>query len=241
MSEPIYKEELTGAGMWAKVVGRGKVLKLTDLEGGANVGMMLYNANERTERYNMPDTLKGQQVFFLEKGLCLHSDMGRLVASIVEDTVGWHDAVCGTSDAGEVKEKYGELSYQNGKNEWYRSGQECFLIELAKWGLGEKDWMPNMNFFSKVVTDEVGGLSYVEGNSKAGDSVSLRMEMDALVVMNTCQHPLAPGGAYASKPVLLEVFEGGGLKDDDACICSHPENGRAMENTMNYLKLGGFL
>ena len=223
--------------MWSKVIGRGKVLKLTDLEGGANVGMMLYNANERSERYNMSDTLKGQQVFFLEQGLCLHTDMGRLIASIIEDTVGWHDAVCGTTDAQEVLQKYGELSYQQGRNDWYRNGRDCFLIELAKWGLGEKDWMPNVNFFSKVVTNDEGHLRYVEGHSAPGSSVTLRMEMDALVVMNACQHPLAPAGEYVTKPVLLEVFEGEPVSADDACLNSHPENGRAYENTLNYYQL----
>lgn len=233
----LYEKMLGGAGMWSGVIGRGKVLKLTDLEGGANVGMMLYQADQRTERYNMPDTLKGQQVFFLKQGLCLHTDMGRLIASIVEDTVGWHDTVCGTSDADEVKEKYGEFSYQEGLNDWYRSGKECFLIELAKWGMGERDWMPNVNWFSKVVTDEEGGLRYVEGSSKAGDSVSLRLEMDALVVINLCQHPLAPGGEYTPKPVMLEVFEEVLVEVDDECINSHPENGRAFENTLNYYEL----
>ena len=237
MNEAIYKVELTGAGMWSKIIGKGKILRLTDLEGGANVGMMLYNANERTERYNMPDTLKGQQVFYLSQGLCLHTDMGRLMASITEDTVGWHDAVCGTSDAAEVKAKYGELTYQVGRNDWFRSGAECFLIELAKWGMGEKDWMPNLNFFSKVVTSEEGGMSYVPGNSKAGDSVSLRFEMDALVVLNACQHPLAPGGEYVPKSVLLEVFEGAAIADDDECLNSHPENARAFLNTFHYHEL----
>lgn len=233
----IYEVALTGAGMWSKVISKGKILKLTDLEGGANVGAMLYNANERSERYNMPDTLKGQQVFFLTRGVCLHTDMGRLIGSIVEDTVGWHDAVCGTSDEDDVRAKFGELSYQDGRNGWHRSGKECFLIELAKWGMGEKDWMPNVNFFSKVVSDEEGRLSNVEGNSKAGDSVSVRLEMDALVVLNTCQHPFLAGGKYEERPVLLEVFEGGAMKADDECRNSHPENGRAFQNTEDYHKL----
>ena len=234
----IYETNLTGAGMWSKIIGRGKILKLTDVEGGANVGMMLYNANERTERYNMPDTLKGQQVFYLRQGICLHTDMGRLIGSIVEDSVGWHDTVCGTSDAGEVKAKYGELSYQEAHNDWYRSGKDCFLIELAKWGMGEKDWMPNLNFFSKAVTDEEGALSYVAGNSTPGDSVFVRLEMDALVVINTCQHPLSLGGDYVSTPVLLEVFEGDPVLEDDECLNSHPENKRAFRNTEDYHQLG---
>ena len=237
MNEAIYSVKLTGAGMWSKIIGKGKVLKLTDLEGCANVGMMLYNAEQRTERYNMPDTLKGQQVFYLCQGLCLHTDMGRLIASITEDTVGWHDAVCGASDAAEVQAKHGGLTYQDARNDWSRSGTECFLIELAKWGMGEKDLMPNLNFFSKAVTDKEGVLSYVPGNSKAGDSVSLRLEMDALVVLNTCQHPFAPGGEYLSKPVLLEVFEGAAVTEDDECLNSHPENARAFMNTYHYHEL----
>lgn len=237
MTEPIYTTELTGAGMWSKIIGRGKVLKLTDCEGGANVGMMLYNANERTERYSMPDTLKGQQVFHLRQGICLHTDMGRLIGSIIADSVGWHDTVCGTSDAGEVSKKYGDLSYQNARNEWYRSGKDCFLIELAKWGMGERDWMPNLNLFSKVIADEAGALSFVPENSKPDDFISIRLEMDALVMINTCQHPLAPGGDYISKPILLEVFEGDSISDHDECLCAHPENARAFGNTRDYHEL----
>ena len=60
----IYTRKLTGAGMWSHIIGRHKTLRITDLEGGANVGMLLYNATERHERYNMPDTLKGQHIFY---------------------------------------------------------------------------------------------------------------------------------------------------------------------------------
>ena len=38
--------------------------------------------------------------------------------------------------------------------------------------------MPNLNLFSKVVSDEEGRLSFVNANSKAGDSITLRFEME---------------------------------------------------------------
>ena len=98
----LHQRTLHGAGMWSAVISRGKRLRLTDLDGGSNVGMLLYNALERTERYNMPDTLKGQHIFHLRAPYCLHSDMGRLLASITADSVGWHDTVCGHSDAAGV-------------------------------------------------------------------------------------------------------------------------------------------
>ena len=74
----LYSQTIRGGGMWSKIISRGKTLRLTDMEGGANVSMLLYHAHERTERYNMPDTLKGQHIFFLTAPYCLHSDMGRV-------------------------------------------------------------------------------------------------------------------------------------------------------------------
>lgn len=234
MSEVIYQEKIVGGGMWSKVIGRGKTLRLTDVEGGANVGMLLYNADEKSERYNMPDTLKGQQVFYLSEGICLHSDMGRILASLVKDSCGWHDTVCGHADAATVLEKYGEQTYQQAHNDFYRNAHDGFLIELEKWGMGKRDLVPNINWFSKVVADEAGALTFADGNSAAGDSVELRFEMNTLVVLNTCQHPLDPSAGYAPRPVNLEVWKSDPPAADDACRISHPENGRAFTNTENY-------
>jgi uncharacterized protein len=237
MSEPIYTLELTGAGMWSRIIARHKTLRLTDLEGGANIGMLLYHATERHERYNMPDTLKGQHIFHLRAPYCVHSDMGRLFASITADTVGWHDTVCGAGDAKLVQAKYGEKTFQTARNSFHRNGRECFLIELAKWGLGERDLVPNLNWFSKVVPDEAGRLSFVGGNSKAGDHVDLRFDMDTLVVLNTCQHPLDPDSVYRPRPVRLEVFNTSPPAHDDHSLTVRPENARAHRNTEDFYLL----
>jgi urea carboxylase-associated protein 2 len=230
----LYERPLCGAGMWSAVVSRGKRLRLTDLDGGANVGMLLYNALERSERYNMPDTLKGQHIFYLRAPYCLHSDMGRLLASITADSVGWHDTVCGHSDAGLVHAKYGENNYQQSRNDWNRNARDCFLIELAKWGLGKKDLVPNLNLFSKVVSGDDGKLSFVPGNSRPGDFIELRFEIDTLVVLNTCQHPLDPDPVYQHRRVKLEVFSGDPPAWDDPSLTVRPENLRAWENNETY-------
>lgn len=234
---PIFSKHLTGAGMWSGIISRGKRLRLTDLDGGANVGMLLYHATERQERYNSPDTLKGQHIFYLRAPYCLHSDMGRLLASITSDSVGWHDTVCGHSDAALVLKKYGENNYQTARNDWYRDARDCFLIELCKWGLGKKDLVPNANLFSKVVADEAGKLSFVSGNSKPGDHIELRFELDTLVVLNTCQHPLDPNPVYTPGSVKLEVFAGDPPSTDDPSLTIRPENLRAHENNEVFLNL----
>jgi len=231
---PIFQKTLHGAGMWSAVISRHKRLRLTDLEGGANVGMLLYNAHERHERYNMPDTLKGQHIFYLRAPYCLHSDMGRLLSSITHDDAGWHDTVCGHSDAALVLKQYGQRNYQDARNDWHRNARDCFLIELAKWGLGKKDLVPNLNWFSKVVVDEAGKLSFVPGHSKPGDAIELRFETDTLVVLNTCQHPLDPDPGYHPRHVKVEVFSGPPASAEDPSLLVRPENFRAWENTCHY-------
>jgi len=235
----LYTKVVEGAGMWSSVVSRGKTLRLTDLEGGANAGILLYNADQPTERYNMPDTLKGQHIFYLTSPYCLHSDMGRVFCSITEDTMGWHDTVCGCSSAQTVKNKYGENDYQTAGNRFYRNSRANFMTELGKWGLGKRDIVPNMNLFSKVVSDAEGKLGYVSNASKAGDSISLRFEMNTLVVLSACQHPLDPNPEYAPKPIKLEVFKSEAPNDEDPCRLSRPENERAFLNTEDYYALRG--
>lgn len=236
---PIFTRTLSHAGMWSAVVGRGKTLRLIDLEGGANVGLLLYHADVTTERYNMPDTLKGQHIFYLRHPYCLHSDMGRILAAITADTVGWHDTVCGCSDAKLVAEKYGVNNYQVARNDFHRNARDCFLIELAKWGLGPRDLVPNLNLFSKVVADDAGRLAFVPGHSRPGSHVDLRFELDTIVVLNTCQHPLDPDPVYHPRQVRLEVFRSAPPPADDPCRRSRPENERAFQNTETYHALRG--
>ncbi len=236
-AEAVFTQTLTHAGMWSGVISRGKTLRLTALEAGANVGLLLYNADVPSERYNLPDTLKGQHIFYLRHPYCLHSDMGRVLASITADTVGWHDTVCGASGAKSVAAKYGGVNYQTARNDFQRNARDAFLIELTKWGLGQRDLVPNLNLFSKVVSDDAGRLTFVAGNSKAGDHVELRFEMNTLVVLNTCQHPLDPDPQYHPRDVRLEVFRAQPVAADDPCRRSRPENERAFLNTENYVAL----
>jgi urea carboxylase-associated protein 2 len=238
---PLFSKTLTHAGLWSGVVGRGRTLRFTDLEGGANVGMLLYHADNLTERYNMPDTLKGQHIFYLRAPYCLHSDMGRILASITSDTVGWHDTVCGCSDSPLVTKKYGPKNYQTARNDYHRNARDSFLIELAKWGLGPRDLIPNLNLFSKVVADEAGRLTFVSNHSKPGSTIDLRFELDTLVILNTCQHPLDPDPTYHPRQVRLDVFHSALPGRDDPSRSIRPENNRAFENNETYRALRGVI
>ena len=231
MNDLIMEETLRGGAMWSWVLKRGTTLRLTDMEGGANVSALFYNSDMPLERYNMPDTLKAQFTAFLTKGRALHSDMGRILCSITEDTCGWHDTLCGTIDARKTVEKFGQTSYQEQRNEFHRNGKDNFLIELGKHGLGKRDLHANVNFFSKVMADDDGNLRFVPGHSKPGAYVDLRAEMNVLVVLSNTPHPLAPKGNWNPSPVKISVRKTVLAAADDLCRNSRPENVRGFINT----------
>lgn len=239
MSEMFYTTTIPGNGHWSLEVRRGTLMKITDTEGGANVGMLFYNPRNLLERYNAPDTLKCQHTFKLQRGNCLYSDMGRIFASIIEDYSAngegnWHDTVCGNSTAEQIEQQFGKRDYQKDRNSWLQNGSDAFLVELAKYGLGRADMASNINWFSKVVADENGNIKLDTKNQAAGNSVTLRFEMDTLVLLHACPHPLTRATSYPFKPVQIELGEAEPVSEDDYCKNFRPENQRGFQNNALY-------
>ena len=235
----MYQDEIPGGAHWSLLVQRGTTLRLIDKDGGANVGMLFYNPIEKLERYNAPDTLKCQHTFKLTKGHCLYSDMGRIFCSIIEDTVGWHDTVSGNLTDTLLEQRWGMKTYQECRNDWTLSGEHSFLVELAKHGLNQRDIAANINWFSRVFTDVEGNMQFDAANSKAGDYLDLRFEMDTLVVLHTCPHPMNPADSYPRKSLVYQLRKSESISDDDLCMNSCPENQRGFQNNAIYHLQGG--
>ena len=224
----LHDEHLPGGGLWSGILRRHQVLRLTDIEGKANVSLMAWNAAQPSDRMNLPDTLKAQYTARLTRGNVLMSDMGRALLSIVADSVGWHDPLGGYGNAADLQKKYGSRTYQEARNDWYRNAHDNFLIEAGKHGLGPRDFMACVNFFSRVDAGPDGRLSFHAGNSRPGASVELRAEMDALLVLTACPHPMDPAAEYAPGPVLLSVLRGPAPAADDYCRNLRGENARSF-------------
>lgn len=227
----LYEELVPGGGHTSFVLKRGQLLRITDLEGGANASLLLLNAAEKSERLNLPDSLKCQHTAKLTAGHCLYSDMGRVLAAITADTCGWHDSFGGVLNATEVQEKYGAGSYQELRNGFFRNGVDNLLVEMGKWNLGLADLLMCLNLFSKVTVDSDGCFHFQPGNSKAGDYIELYAPMDTLVILTALQHPMDPNPVYAPKPLQLSwhKVESDGISV--LCRTSRPENARGFHNT----------
>jgi uncharacterized protein YcgI (DUF1989 family) len=109
----IWSKVIKPGEKWSGNIGRNKYIRFKALGPDANVSMLLYNMLDTSEKYNMPDTLKAQFTAYLTKGNVLMSDNGRVLASIVEDSIGWHDTISGYTTRSLTDEKYGKTTYQD--------------------------------------------------------------------------------------------------------------------------------
>lgn len=236
----VWSKTMKPGDKWSGVIGKGRLLRFTALQGDANLAMLLFNARDLTERYNMPDSLKAQYTAHLTRGNVLMSDNGRVLASIVEDELGWHDTISGLTTRAGTDAKYGATNYQQLRNEWLRSGYENMTVELVRSGLGLRDLGPVVNLFAKVYCNDEGRMIYDTGHCKEGATVTLRTDMDVLIVLSNTPNPLNPNESYAVASVQLEVLDAPPLDPaTDYCCNYRGENRRAFKNTAEYHLLAG--
>ena len=137
--QKIFTKEFRPGEKWSGGIGKNKYIHFKALGDNANVSILLYNLKDTSERYNMPDSLKAQYTAHLAKGNVLMSDNGRVLASIVEDSLGWHDSISGHTTRMMTDEKYGKTSYQKEGNDFYRCGEENFKVELVRNNMSKRD------------------------------------------------------------------------------------------------------
>jgi urea carboxylase-associated protein 2 len=157
--------------------------------------------------------------------------MGRILCSITADSCGWHDTICGLSDAAMVAAKFGASRFQEQRNDFFKNGRDSMLNELGKYGLGKRDLIANINFFSRVTVDDNGALHFEQQHCRAGDFVELRFEMNTLLVLSTCPHPLDPDTQYRPRSVGLRAWRTGPASQQDPCRLRCEENARGFHNT----------
>lgn len=191
------EEVIAPGGYWSGVIPKGATLRLVDIEGRQAVDFLCYNAADPSDRYCAADTMKIPGQLFVGKGTKLYSDMGNVLFTVIEDTCGRHDTIGGCCSRESNLVRYG-----------VKDGPNCrdnFLKGLAKFGLGKKDIVANLNFFMYVPITAEGGMAIVDGLSKPGDYVELRAEMDVLVALSNCPQMNNPANGYNPTPIRVGV------------------------------------
>ncbi len=226
----LWETTVAAGGSAGKELRRGARLQLQDLHGDACTSMLLFNAERPVERLNVADTIKVQWHAYLDTGKLLLSDMGRVLMSIVADDAGTHDTFCGASTA-----RSNTAAYGDGDN-WGRhpNARDRFALAVSKFGLGAKDIHPCINWFKGVRIAADGATLLEVGPFAPGRSLTLRAEMNLIVVLANCPHRLDPRPVYTVTPVRASAWRGATTPVDDPIRNASPEGRRAFLKVADY-------
>lgn len=195
----LLDETVPAHAPWSAVVAAGDVLSIIDLGGNQAVDCILYRADDTDERYSAPDTIVAQESIFLTTGSVLRSNRGRALMTVIADECGRHDTVGGACSKESNTLRYGHHTKHQ------HACVENFLCEGARWGLGKRDLVSNINWYMNVPVEEDGTLGIVDGISAPGLTVSLRAEIDVLVLVSNCPQMNNPCNGFDPTPVQMVV------------------------------------
>jgi uncharacterized protein len=225
----VIEHEIIPAGWyWTGKLARGHSLRVVNTEATPGVSVTFWNADDTSERFNHGDTVKLQWTVRLGQGKLLMSDMGRVLASITDDSGAMHDPVLGGSTPQGNAHKYGDTPLRNAR--------ENFVLAAGKHGLGPRDIGSVVNFFAPVATHAAGRFVWQEGVLHPGARVDLRAEMNLIVALSNTPHPLSPGPAYGARPVEVTRWRSRDVETDDFCRTATEEAARAFQNTDAYFR-----
>ena len=222
----LWHEVVASGGYTSASLPRGAHLRLTDLEGDACAGLLLHRRDAPAERLNVADTVKVQWQAYLGQGQLLLSDMGRVLAALVEDSSGHHDAFCGTTTRVANDSRYGDGAPDGSAP----NGRDLFAVAIAKHGLGRRDVAPNINLFKGVRVAPDGAL-VLDSTPRPGAVAVLRLELACIVSIVNVPHPLDQRPTYTVTPLEVTAWRGAPAAPGDPCRTANPEAERAYLNT----------
>ena len=178
----------------------GQAIRIENIHGSQVVDTWALSADNPLEYASMEHTRSWNSSIFVEQGMEVVSNRRRPMLTMVSDTSpGRHDTqLCPCS---------AELYRQLGCDEPHRSCTGNFHEALADAGLVLPFTPASLNLFMNVPIAEDGSVTRVPPVSRAGDSVTLRAEMDVTVVLSACPQDITPinGADHTPRDIAFAV------------------------------------
>ncbi|MFJ5958304.1 urea amidolyase associated protein UAAP1 [Paenarthrobacter sp. NPDC092416] len=225
-----WAETLASGRYTHLALARGTRIRITDLDGDACVHAVIIRSGSQHERLNVADTVKVPWQAYMTTGHPLLSDAGRLMATVVADSSGKHDALAGTTHLAGNTAKYGAGSAHSISP----AGRELLTLGGMKHGISQRQLPPSVSFFKGVTVDGDGRFRFV-GSAGAGAAVELLLHMDVVLVLANTAHPLDPRPEFAGSAADIVAWRAPqdlqALVDGTLNVDLGPEGRLALQNT----------
>ena len=189
----------------AVVVKKGQVLRIHQITGGQVGDCVFYNAHDYKEWFHVGQSWALNVMLGTGNARAFRHFYSKpprenLMLTVIEDTVKAHFGNC----AGRCSSK---LLARRDKRENVRSCQENLAEALARFGIAGDDIGDVFNVFMNVDFTADGGFVIKAPETKAGDYIDLRAEMNVIAAISACPNSSNPVNNYRAKPLGVEVYE----------------------------------
>jgi uncharacterized protein YcgI (DUF1989 family) len=177
-------------------LAKGQRLTVIDPEGCQVADLLAYGHEDIREVLSNGRTLDYEETIRITTGNRLWSNRSNVMLTLEADTVGCHDFLLTPCSLDTFLHFYPDKPVHRG----------CFgnLAEaLAPYGVTEDAIPVAFNVFMNVPVAPDGKISVEPPLSKAGDSLTLRAEMDLVIGLTACSAYASNGGSF--KPIDYKV------------------------------------
>lgn len=182
-------------------VAQGQRVRIVNTHGTQVVDFWAFVPGEPPEQLSMPHSRNAWYRLSPHAGDPLLSDRRRAMFTLVDDTSpGLHDTLIPCCDA----TRYAQLGHPG-----HASCAANFTAALFALGVTGPDLAPPpLNLFMNVPIRVNGTLGVAPPEAKPGDWVTLRAEVDCVVVLSACPHDIFPvnGADCTPRDVQYELL-----------------------------------
>jgi uncharacterized protein len=181
-------------------VAAGQRFRVIDVEGGQVADTFAFRADDVSEYHSAEHTRAVVSRLFPRVGEQFVTNHRRPILTLVEDrSPGIHDMLCAACDP----ERYSGLGVEG----WHASCQENLRRAMGELGVPEVEVPQPVNLFMNIPVREGGALGWEPAPTAAGDSVTLRAEMDCYVVVSACPQDIVPINDRNPTSIAIELLD----------------------------------
>lgn len=180
-------------------VRAGDRVRIVDVEGGQVVDFFAFNASDVNEYASAEHTRVHVKRLFPRPGEEFVTNQRRpILLFAADDSPGLHDMLCAACDPS----RYAALGVKG----WHASCQENLLAVMTQLGFANVDVPQPINLFMDIPVYEDGSIDWQPTRTRPGDSVTIEVRMNAILVASACPQDLTDINNAVPSSIAMELL-----------------------------------
>lgn len=181
-------------------VRAGQRFRVVDLNGQQVGDLFAFAAGDISEYASAEHTRVELSRLFPRVGEPFLTNRRRPILTFLEDhSPGHHDMLCAACDPA----RYAALGVVG----WHASCQENLQRAMKTLGHVRVEVPQPINLFMRIPLDSDGSIGFEPAATRPGDAVTLRAEMDAIIVLSACPQDLNPINGPEPTSLAMDLLD----------------------------------